>query len=230
MRQLLVKIAIKLGVYKWCVDLDTNLREKRIARAFRKYGLETMRRADEVVSGFGGHLVLYFGTLLGAIREHGFIPHDNDLDLAIPIEDRLEDFVEIMERNGFSHFQQTYIPSLNRIIEDRFTYKGCQMDIFYLYSDREDGKTYSYIARRHETKEWREANRTDGFPVDVWPTEKCEFKRTDFLGMQLYIPAKAHEWMRDIYGDDYMTPIKAWDVKKQKKTLMEHTDLRAFRR
>ena len=41
MRQLLVRIAMKLGVYKWCVDVDTNLRERRIARAFRKYGLET---------------------------------------------------------------------------------------------------------------------------------------------------------------------------------------------
>ena len=28
-------------LYKWCVDVDTNLRERRIARAFRKYGLET---------------------------------------------------------------------------------------------------------------------------------------------------------------------------------------------
>jgi len=27
MRQLLVRIAMKLGVYKWCVDVDTNLRE-----------------------------------------------------------------------------------------------------------------------------------------------------------------------------------------------------------
>ena len=75
MRQLLVRIAMKLGVYKWCVDVDTNLRERRIARAFRKYGLETMREADKAVSSFGGHLILYYGTLLGAIREHGFIPH-----------------------------------------------------------------------------------------------------------------------------------------------------------
>lgn len=230
MRKLMVDLAMRLGLYKWCVDIDTRIRNRKIAKSFHRYGLETLQKGDEAVSSFGGHLVMYFGTLLGAIREHGFIAHDNDLDMAIPIEDRPDNFVEIMEQHGFMHFQQTYIKSTGRIIEDRFCYKGCQMDIFYLFSDREDGKVYSYIGRRHETKEWREANATDGFPVDVWPTEKCGYVRQDFLGMQLYVPEKAHEWMRDIYGDDYMTPIKEWDVKKQKKTLMEHTTLRAYRR
>lgn len=229
MRKLLVNITMRIGLYKLCVDFDTRMRTKKIARAFRRYGLETLRVADEVVSGFGGHLVLYFGSLLGAIREHGFIPHDNDLDMAMPIEDRPDDFVDIMTRAGFRHFQQTYIKSTGRIIEDRFTYKGCQMDIFYLFSDREDGKTYSCIGRRHESKEWREANATDGFPVDIWPTEQCDFTRMDFLGMKLYVPKKAHEWMRDIYGANYMTPIKGWEV-KDSKNVMEHTQLRAYRR
>ena len=229
MRKFLVNIATKLGIYKWCVKIDTNIQEKKIARAFHKYGLEALKRADEAFSSQNAHLVLYFGTLLGAIREKGFIAHDYDLDVCVPIEERPENIDALMKQYGFVHTRQRWIPSLNRIIHDQYCYKGCNLDIDYLYSDRTDGNVYTYIDRRHETKDWREANATDGFPVDVWPTPESEFIRSDFMGLNVYIPEKAHDWMRAIYGDSYMTPIKSWEAKDY-KTALEHTTLRAYRR
>lgn len=229
MRKYLAPLAVKLGLYKRIVKIDTYFKQKKAARSFQRYGLETLQKADEALSSVGGHLTLYFGTLLGAIREKGFIPYDYDLDVALPIEERPDDIVELMARYGFKHDCQQYIKETGRIIFDRFVYHGTQIDFDYIFSDRDDGKMYTYIVRRHETKEWREANATDGFPCDIWPLEKCGFERADFLGLKLYIPEKSHQWMKDIYGETYMTPIKSWDAKNQ-KTVMEHSRERAYRR
>lgn len=229
MRATLVKISRKLGLYKKAVEIDTYFVMKKKVCAFRQYGIETLRRGDEAVSSFGGHLIPYFGTLLGVIREHGFIPHDNDIDMALPIEERPDNIVELMGKYGFEHERQDYIKATGRIILDQFSYKGCHMDVFYLFDDRPDGKVYSYVSRRHETKDWREANATDGFPCVVWPTEKCNYARQEFLGLQIYVPEKAHEWMRDIFGPTYMTPIKNW-TPGEKHNNMERPAVRTYRR
>lgn len=229
LRKCLAPIAVRLGLYKQIVKIDTHFKNKKAARCFRRYGLETLQKADEALSGVGCHMVLYFGTLLGAIREKGFIPYDYDLDVALPIEERPDNIVSLMKQYGFEHDCQQYIKSTGRIVFDRFCYHGTNLDIDYIFSDRTDGKMYTYAVRRHETKEWREANETDGFPCDIWPLVKSGFIRTNFLGLNLYIPEMSHQWMRDIYGETYMTPIRSWDSKNQ-KTAMEHSTERAYRR
>lgn len=228
-RRVLAPMAVKLGLYKQIVKVDTFFQNKKAARQFHRYGLETLRKADEALSSVGGHMVLHFGTLLGAIREKGFIPYDYDLDVALPIEDRPEEMDELMGSYGFEHTRQSYIKRTGRVVYDQYCYRGCHLDIFYLFSDRADGRVYCYVGRRHETKDWREANRTDGFPCVVWPTERCEYVRRDFLGLQLYVPEKADGWMRDVYGASYMTPLKVWDAKDQ-PTAIEYSEERIYRR
>lgn len=47
---------------------------------------------DEICKAYNLQYYLAFGTLLGAVRHHGFIPWDDDIDLFMPRED-LERFV-----------------------------------------------------------------------------------------------------------------------------------------
>ena len=43
------------------------------------------------------------------------------------------------------------------------------------------------------------------------------------------MPVKTDEWLRAIYSDSYMTPIKNWNAKDY-KTRIVHTTDRSYRR
>ncbi|MBP5456258.1 MAG: LicD family protein [Paludibacteraceae bacterium] len=223
MRGVLVKITKRLGLYQKFVQLDTYLREKKIQKAFKKYGLETLIQADRAFRSFNADMFLVFGTLLGAYRDNGFIAHDFDLDVGLLASQRPDDIAERMEKFGFRRVRQFYVKESGRVTEEQFEYKGVQIDVFY-YFDMNPDKVYCYVARRHETKDWREANKTDGFPSVLFPCDKCEMEEVDFLGSKIKVPALRKSWLSDIYGEDFMTPIKNWTAGTRKTAVLKHTE------
>ena len=60
-----------------------------------KYNIRTLQlrilgnlmAVDKVCNEYGLHYYIYDGTMLGAVRHGGFIPWDDDLDIAMPRED-----------------------------------------------------------------------------------------------------------------------------------------------
>ena len=109
---------------------------------------------------------------------------------------------------------------------ETYVYKNIHLDLFYYFREHDD--YYSIIARHHETKEWKEANACDGFPCDRSYVPVCEFEKHDFLGVKVYMPVDIDGWLRAIYSDSYMTPIKNWEAKDY-KTRIVHSSERSHR-
>lgn len=225
MREFLAKLATKIGIYRFIVKIDSKFREYRMNKTFKQYGLETLLKGDEAFRHMGAKMIPIFGSLLGAYREHGFIPFDNDLDVAILAKERKDNIADEMKSFGFERSRQFYIKETGEILEEQFMYKGVQMDVFYIFE--EDELNYkTYCTRKHEYKEWREANKTDGFPCVTWVTPKCKFIENDFLGHKLYMPEKTKEWLELVYGASFMTPIKNWSA----ETKPHKTGIRVYRK
>jgi hypothetical protein len=103
-----------------------------------------------------------------------------------------------------------------------FVYKGVQIDFFAYF--KKDECFYCYIARRHENKIASDANKTDGFPSRLSLVPATEFREIVFLGQKFYAPSKVDEWLKDIYGVSYMTPVKQWNEFAQKTKIIKHTE------
>lgn len=227
MRDFVVKILARLGLYKPIVELISRVKFEIQARRMKRDGLAMLRAADKVLTQMNVRAFLTYGALLGAYREHGFISYDPDIDLGVLETELPENMHEQMEHAGFRLIRQNFISTTGQVVEETYEYHKLHLDIFIYI--REGNELYSVIQRRHETKEWKEANATDGFPCDRSYVPACDFERREFLGLQIYMPVDTDGWLRAIYSDSYMTPIKNWTAKDY-KTRIVHTKDRSYRK
>ena len=227
MRDFIVKILLTFGLYRPIIKIINQIKFKKQVRKMRKNGLEMLSMADKAFNSMGVKAFLSFGTLLGAYRNKGFIAYDPDVDLGVLDANLPENMIEVMAKYGFQLHKQNHIPSTGKVIEDTYIYKGIHLDVFHYFE--EDNDYYTLVAQLHETKDWKEANASDGFPCEKVSVIKTDFHRQPFMGIEVYMPIKTHEWLVDMYSETYMTPIKNWSEEGHKTRRTKSTE-RSYRK
>lgn len=134
----------------------------------KKIQLKILNCFDSFCKENGLHYWLDYGTLLGAVRHHGYIPWDDDLDIGMLRED-YEIASRLFNKNGNSEIM-FMTPQNNG--EYRYPFGKLVSTSTLLYEYGEDGiKTGVYV---------------DVFPYDNCPEDdeikNKMFKKRDFLG------------------------------------------------
>ena len=227
MRDLLAKLTVRLGLYKPIVECINYFKAEVNSRRIQKQGIEMLAAVTQVFEDINVTAFLTYGVLLGAYRDKGFISYDPDIDLGVLYDELPTDLHEKMADAGFQLHHQAYFKESNTVFEETYIYKKLHLDIFYYFKEGND--YYSVIARKHESKEWKEANATDGFPCEKVSVVKTEFQRQNFMNIDVYMPIKTHEWLVDMYSESYMTPIKNWSEDDHKTRRSKSTE-RSYRK
>ena len=124
---------------KWsyfCKKRDYRKRQK----VLHQNGLELLQKFKEACQECNVDYWVEFGTLLGAVRNKSFIPHDIDIDVAMMKDSYSAELEQRLTSKGFvkdHHFDRLIVQSGERTTsEHTFHYKGLAIDIFLVFTKK----------------------------------------------------------------------------------------------
>lgn len=181
---------------------------------FRAKGLKTLKYFDETMTSNGYVYSLAFGTMLGAVREHGFIQHDLDIDVFMWKEDVNDNLFKVLQKAGFKIYHSFLVEDGKYGREDTVVYDGVHIDIFCFYPKLE-GREYPYCCDffpYKNARSWEQSIRMFGgvLPRRLEMPSSRDVVRVPFQSLSLPVLANAHEFLSFRYGPNYMTPDPTW--------------------
>jgi len=176
-------------------------------RILRANGAAVLRDIAAIFDKHGIKGYAAFGTLLGMVREKGFIKHDEDIDLGIlPGSITPQRLLKILleDEEGFSFaFAFAYH---DRVTEFKVYYKKVPIDFFFFNAV---GDKFCY-----EAYSWQQG-------VE-YPSEKANSVRLvyqpfvrntqllEVMGVKFPVPVNAEEVLAGLYGSSWRVPNAKW--------------------
>lgn len=105
---------------------------------YQKITMEVLLEFDRICEKSGLDYYLAYGTMLGAVRDHGQIPWDYDIDTFVKIDDREKLLKMLNEELGKDYYynyiniESTYPTSCLRICKKGYTMMALHVDVFFL--------------------------------------------------------------------------------------------------
>jgi hypothetical protein len=165
-------------------------------RLIKRYGFEVLKLVDETAREHNIPYYVAFGTLLGIIREGGFIKHDRDMDLTVlPSDSSLLPFIKGLISKGFV-FELAYLIDNERFYEFRVRYKEISIDFFL---PQENGSFLVFFISQN---------------IITYP--KPSIDRLPVKYFSINIPSNINDHLEWCYGENWKVPDKQWNSNKAK--------------
>ena len=189
----------------------TPLRRRRL----QKHGVKVLGELHEVLTRLNVRYYVYWGTLLGIVREGNFITNDDDIDLSV--DPQTVDFGKLHEalcKKGFSFLHS--IQTKDRPLYYTFSRMGLQVDFFCEIGSANDGMIYSPVTRcepgvRYEGFQtgWRKVLLVGGGAGQI----------IDFKGIKISVPLNVERVLESMYGRSLIPDIRGLLFMRRCRTL-----------
>lgn len=173
-------------------------------RRLQLHGFAALNRLHQALSA--NHIPYYcdYGTLLGFVRDHGFMKHDDDIDISIPVRTtKATSVLKILLASGFS-----YVHSFDyegRLIEFTVADKsGVTIDVFFPISTKKTEFNFGFqpIWEPNRLYPNEKANTLIRY-LFVNPTKLIE---VSINGCKTIFPENAEDVLASEYGKTWKIP------------------------
>ena len=214
MKKLIVKLLKSCALGRWlyeplhkCYRLYSVPHRRRV---LRKNGKAVLAHLAEVIEKHKIPAFAAYGTLLGFVRDNGFIPHDDDIDLGVlPGDWKPSRLLKVLleEEKGFT-FMFAFAYN-GRVTEFKLSYGGVPIDFFFYEDDGENfySGNYQYLPDvSYPTPNANSAQR-----VREPRIEKLD--KICVYGVDFPAPANTEQVLEQLYGN-WRVPDTNWNVNK----------------
>ena len=204
--------------------------KKKNNKLFKKNALSVISEFTSCLDRNNIPYTIAFGTLLGGIREKGFIIHDLDIDLAMWRDERPDNLPQILLEAGFKLAHTFTIEDGKLGLEETYTKKGIGIDIFYFYPAINEHPYccdfLGYDGAPTHAASMKKHGRVVARRIELPMTK--ERMLVDFETLKLYAPTNAHELLAFRYGKDYMTPNPQWGISSYDCHIIRWSEVKAI--
>ena len=180
---------------------------------FRKNVLKTFQKLLSILEEEKIETFLVFGTLLGAIREKDFIKHDLDLDFGVWENNDFSKLRKCLESRGFYLKSEIILLDDKTVEYQNYRDKETNISIDFYRFTRLDTKNIYYDFLREENLSYTESiKKNKGLFVYRYDFEKFSLEDYLFKGKKCKIIKEYDNFLKKVYGDTYMIPIKNLDT------------------
>lgn len=174
---------------------------------FKKNGLKVFKTFIETLDENKIPYSVFYGTLLGAVRDKGPISHDYDFDICIWAEDYSPKLKRCLELNGFKRTRQMLVDDGKSGREETYQRDGVDIDIFYIFKDQEYPSYTCEFFVKEGSCSFTDSMRNGGLVVRRYqiPISRSLIS-LNFDDFKVKAISNYHEFLKICYGDDYMIP------------------------
>lgn len=183
-------------------------RSKLWQKKLRENGWDILRKVNDAMNRNNGRYFLDSGTLLGMIREGGFISHDTDIDMGIFLDETFteKDLDRTLNSIGVKRHHAFYFHGFPAVIS--YSDGNIMIDFFMYFRTKDNDCWKQYCFERSV---WKEYPSEDAYDVYEANCHITGLKTIIVNGQKLSVPRNVEEYLASIYTENWRVPNANWN-------------------